>query len=177
LDTNVKITAVKRRQIKELEKNIDSLKRKIEALKKKKEDIENLLEYTKLTACCDGVIAKRFHSEGENVASGMPIFALIPDDSLYILVLLEETKLKGIKKGNKAYIKIDAYPEEKFEGIVKEINPATASEFALIPRDITAGEFTKVAQRIPIKIKIIKGNIKLLKVGLSGEVKIERKKE
>jgi len=176
LQKNLRITATKQRQVKELEQNIKSLKNKILALEKQKEDIENLIKYTKLKSCCDGVIAKRFHSEGENVSSGMPIFAVVPDDSIYILVLLEETKLEGIKKGSKAYITIDAYPEEKFEGVVYEINPATASEFALVPRDITAGEFTKVAQRIPIKIKITKGNIKLLKIGLSGEVKIKREK-
>ncbi len=169
-----KIVSTKLKQIKELEEDINSLKEKISALEKQKEDINNLINYTKLKACCDGVIAKRFHSEGEVVSSGMPIFAIVPDNSLYILVLLEETKLKGIKKGAKAYITIDAYPDEKFEGVVYEINPATASEFALVPRDITAGEFTKVAQRIPIKIKITKGNVKLLKVGLSGEVKIKR---
>jgi membrane fusion protein (multidrug efflux system) len=176
LQKNFNITKTKLEQIKELDKSIKSLSSKISALEKQKEEIENLLNYTKLKACCDGVIAKRFHSEGEVVSTGIPIFALVPDNSLYILVLLEETKLEGIKEGAKAYITIDAYPDEKYEGIVYEINPTTASEFALVPRDITAGEFTKVAQRIPIKIKITKGNIKLLKVGLSGEVKIKRAK-
>ncbi len=175
LNEKVKLTKIKKLQIKEIESEISSLSSKINSLRKSKEDIENLIEYTKLRAPFDGVIAKRFKSVGEIVSSGVPVFAVYPLNDIYIKVLLEETKLKGVKIGNKAIIHIDAYPDEYFEGVVYEISPAAASKFALVPRDITAGEFTKVAQRIPVKIKIIRGKIELLKVGMGGEVEIEKK--
>ena len=61
-----------------------------------------------------------------------------------------------------------------FEGVVEEISPASAATFALVPRDISAGEFTKVVQRIPVKIRIKKGNLSLLRVGMGGRVEIKR---
>ncbi|WP_343123071.1 HlyD family efflux transporter periplasmic adaptor subunit [Persephonella sp. KM09-Lau-8] len=159
-----------------MKKNIESLQNKILALQQQKKDLENLISYTKLVSPYNGKIAKKFVSEGEVVPAGRPIYAIVPDNSLYILVLLEETKLEGIKIGSKAIIHIDAYPDKEYEGEVFEINPATAAKFALVPRDVTAGEFTKVAQRIPVKIKITKGDISVLKVGLGGEVEIKREK-
>ncbi|WP_457621828.1 HlyD family secretion protein [Persephonella sp.] len=158
----------------ELKKEISSIKEKINVLKKQKEDIQNLIKETKLVAPFDGKIAKKYKTEGEVVSSGMPVYAVVSDEEIYINVLLEETKLKGIRKGSKAYIRIDAYPDEVYEGVVEEINPVAAAKFALVPRDVTAGEFTKVAQRIPVKIRITKGNTSLLRVGMSGEVEIKR---
>ncbi len=175
LKKSIDIAISKKLTVEELDKEIKSLEANIKALEDKKKDVELKINYTKLKSPVDGVIAKKFRSVGEVVASGMPIFAVIPKNSLYILVLLEEGKLRGIKVGNKAYIKIDAFPDREYIGVVEEINPSTASKFALVPRDITAGEFTKVEQRIPVKIKIIKGDTSILRVGMGGEIKIERK--
>lgn len=175
LEENINIVLTKRLSVNQLDKEIKSLDATIKALNDKKKDIELKISYTELKSPIDGVIAKKFRSVGEVVSSGMPVFAVVPKNSIYILVLLEEGKLKGVKIGNRAYIKIDAFPDKEYIGIVEEINPTTASKFALVPRDITAGEFTKVEQRIPVKIKIVKGDISILKVGMGGEVKIERK--
>jgi membrane fusion protein (multidrug efflux system) len=175
LKENLQLAKIKKLQVEELKKEIESLNEQIKSLQKSEKDVENLISYTKLKAPFDGVIAKKFKSIGEIVASGIPVYSMYPTNDVYINVLLEETKLKGVKVGNKAIIHIDAYPDEHFEGVVYEISPASAATFALIPRDVTAGEFTKVAQRIPVKIKITKGKIELLKVGMGGEVEIERK--
>ncbi|WP_457640853.1 HlyD family secretion protein [Persephonella sp.] len=161
-------------QINELKKEILSLNKKIDALKQQRQDVQNLISYTKLKAPFDGKIAKKFKAEGEIISSGIPVYALVSYEDLYIYVLLEETKLKGIKKGSPVHIKIDAYPDERYEGFVEEINPVAAAKFALVPRDITAGEFTKVAQRIPVKVRITRGNIKILRIGMSGEVEIKK---
>jgi len=163
-------------KVRELKKEISSIEEKMNALKKQKEDIQNLIKETKLLAPFDGKIAKKYKTEGEVVSPGIPVYALVSDKDIYINVLLEETKLKGIRKGSKAYIKIDAYPDEVYEGVVEEINPASAAKFALVPRDVTAGEFTKVAQRIPVKIRIVKGDKTLLRVGMSGEVEIKKER-
>jgi membrane fusion protein (multidrug efflux system) len=165
-----------KKSIKELKKEIESLSKKIKSLEKQKEDVENQIRYTKLISPYNGRIAKKFVSEGEVIPSGRPVYSVVPENSLYILVLLEETKLDGIKIGSKANVYIDAYPDKKYRGEVFEINPATAAKFALVPRDVTAGEFTKVAQRIPVKIRITEGDISVLKVGLGGEVEIKKEK-
>ncbi|BAU23432.1 secretion protein HlyD family protein [Caldimicrobium thiodismutans] len=160
--------------VKSLASQIEALKYKEKALLKQKEEALLYYEYTKLKSPITGVIAKKFHSEGDVIAPGEPIYVVVDPESFYILVLLEETKLKGIKKGAYARIRLDAYPGKVWEGEVEEILPASAATFALVPRDISAGEFTKLAQRIPVKIKITKGDRGLLKVGLGGEVEIKR---
>ena len=161
---------------KELRAQIEALDKEIESLKKQEELLKNYLENTKLTAPFDGIVAKKYVSVGDVVSPGMPVYAIVKPDSMYVEVLLEESKLKGVEKGCKAYIRLDAYPDKVFEGVVEEISPASAATFALVPRDVSAGEFTKVVQRIPIKIRITKGDMSLLRVGMGGEVEIERKR-
>ncbi len=175
-EEGIKLAKSEEKTVKELENQIKSITKNIQSLQKKEEDLLNLISYTSLNSPYNGYIAKKFVSEGEVIRAGIPVYSVVPENSLYILVLLEETKLEGVKVGNKVNIKIDAYPDLKFRGVVEEINPATAAKFALVPRDVTAGEFTKVAQRIPVKIKITEGDISLLKVGLGGEVEIEKKR-
>ncbi|RUM88989.1 MAG: hypothetical protein DSZ24_02330, partial [Thermodesulfatator sp.] len=111
---------------------------------------------------------------GDVVGPGEPVYAVVDFSKLYVLVLLEETKLRGVRPGCEARIRIDAYPGVDFRGVVTAVLPATAAKFALVPRDISAGEFTKVAQRVPVKIRITQGPVKLLRVGLGGEVEIRR---
>jgi len=188
--TEAKLLSTKRKQ-EEVDKNIAlalnekntvlayksfllSLEAKKKNIEKQKEEASVYHAYTQLYSPVDGVIAKKFHSEGDVLNPGEPVYAIVDPQSFYVLVLLEETKLRGVKKGSPAKIKLDAYPNEEFEGVVDEVLPASAATFALVPRDISAGEFTKLAQRIYIKIKITKGNKNLLRVGLGGEVEIKR---
>lgn len=188
--TEAQLLAIKRKQ-EEIDKNIAlalnekntilayksfllSLEAKKRNIEKQKEEAEVYHSYTKLYSPVDGIVAKKFHSEGDVLGPGEPVYAIVDPNSFYVLVLLEETKLRGVKKGSPAKIKLDAYPDEKFEGVVDAVLPASAATFALVPRDISAGEFTKLAQRIYVKIKITKGNRNLLKVGLGGEVEIKR---
>lgn len=174
LDKEIAGILNERKKLSELEKTSKESKSISEAIKAQLEEAKVYRNYCKLTAPVDGYIAKKFHSEGDVVGPGETIYAEVDPREIYVLVLLEENKLKGIKKGCKAKVKLDAYPKEEFEGVVSEILPATAQEFALVPRDISAGEFTKLAQRVPVKIKITKGKIELLRVGLGGEVEIRR---
>ncbi|MGC9109319.1 MAG: HlyD family secretion protein [Caldimicrobium sp.] len=160
--------------VKSLASQIKALEHKEKGLLNQREEAELYYSYTKLKSPISGLIAKKFHSEGDVITPGEPIYALVDPQTFYILVLLEETKLKGIKKGAYTKITLDAYPGKVWEGEVEEILPASAATFALVPRDISAGEFTKLAQRIPIKVKITKGDRNILRVGLSGEVEIKR---
>jgi len=174
--TGIKSARISLERIKELKKEIEYIGKEIESLEEKKKLAEERLKDTKLRAPFKGIVAKRFISRGDTVRAGQPVFALVNPESFYIEVLLEETKLKGVKKGSIAYIRLDAYPNLVFEGVVEDISPASAATFALVPRDVSAGEFTKVVQRIPVKIKITKGDLRLLRVGMGGEVEIRRMK-
>lgn len=174
IEKKIKLTLNEQKTVLSQKSQLLSLEAKKEVINKQKEEAWVYYHYTKLVSPIDGVIAKKFHSVGDVIGPGEPIYAIVDPDSFYVLVLLEETKLRGVKKGCAVKIKIDAYPNEKFEGVVEEVLPASAATFALVPRDISAGEFTKLAQRIFVKVKITKGNKNLLKVGLGGEVEIKR---
>ncbi len=166
LEDRKKAIEVKEKGLRELDLKIEALKKGRKSLEAKFEELNVLLAKTLLRSPVEGVVAKRYVKEGEVVRPGQFIYALYDPKDLYILVLLEETKLKGVNEGNRVKIKIDAFPKEKFEGVVESISPAAASKFALIPRDITAGEFTKVAQRIEVRVKITEGPVHLMRVGM-----------
>lgn len=174
IEKRIKLTLNEQKTVLSQKSQLLSLEARKEGLNKQKEEALVYYNYTKLVSPIDGVIAKKFHSVGDVIGPGEPIYAIVDPDSFYVLVLLEETKLRGVKKGCPVKIRIDAYPNERFEGVVDEILPASAATFALVPRDISAGEFTKLAQRIFVKIRITKGNKNILKVGLGGEVEIKR---
>ncbi len=164
-----------RKQVQQIDRELAALTEKIKGLNAALSRTKLLLKHCVLQSPLNGVVAKRFHVAGDVVGPGEPVLALVDPHDLYILVLLEETKLHGVEPGCPAKVRIDAYPKAHFEGIVSEVLPATAAKFALVPRDISAGEFTKVAQRVPVKIRITKGPVELLRVGLGGEVEIKRR--
>ena len=175
IEAERRIVRIKMKQVEEIERKIAALRHELKAISKRERDLENLLEETVLRSPIGGYVVKRYVSLGEVVRPGQYVYAVYDPKDLYVLVLLEETKLRGVRKGNRVIIEIDAFPDEKFEGVVKEIGKAVASKFALIPRDITAGEFTKVVQRVPVKVEITKGPKEILRVGMGGNVAIERR--
>ncbi len=173
---NITISIAKNNQkeVQELTQKIEATKNQIKSLQAKLKNLGDMISETTLLSPISGYIVKKFVSVGDIVKPGQPIYAAYDPSSVYVLDIIDETKLHGVRKGCLVHIHIDALPNKHYEGVVSEILRASAAKFALIPRDITAGEFTKVAQRIPVKIKITKGNINLLRVGYSGEVAIDR---
>ena len=140
--------------------------------------IEAQLKNTSLYAPMDGIIAKRWLLPGDIASSGQSIFTITNNEKYWVIVYLEETKISKIYIGQKALLKIDAFEEENFNGKIFSIGSNTASQFSLIPPNNASGNFTKVTQRVPIKISIDatdKGDkiasFKFL-AGMSAEVKI-----
>ncbi|MCS7199900.1 MAG: HlyD family secretion protein [Caldimicrobium sp.] len=174
LEGNLNLLQNERKTLQSLSYQIKALNYQEREIKQRKDEANFYLEETILKSSLSGIVAKKFHAEGDVIAPGEPLYAVVDPESFYILVLLEETKLRGVAKGAKARIRLDAFPDKHFEGEVEEVLPASAATFALVPRDISAGEFTKLAQRIPVRIKILRGDRSLLRVGLSGEVEIKR---
>ncbi len=173
---DLKIAKADLKRIAETKKSIEELDKKIASLEARLKDAKLQLSYCILKSPITGRVAKKYVSVGDVVGPGTPVYALVDPKDIFILVLLEETKLKGVEPGCPAKIKIDALPGKEYEGVVDKILPTSAAKFALVPRDISAGEFTKVVQRIPVKVKITKGDISKLVVGMGGEIEIKRKK-
>jgi membrane fusion protein (multidrug efflux system) len=114
--------------------------------------VEELLRHTKVYAPRDGAIAKRWVVAGDVARFGQPLFMLTDTKNIWVTANLEETKVEHLKQGDKVEITIDAYPGETFTGKIFAVRATAASQYSLIPPDNATGNFTKVVQRVPIKI-------------------------
>lgn len=102
----------------------------------------------------DGIIIKKTGNTGEMAAPGQPIVMMLDPDSLYVTVNVEETKLKPVRPGQKVEVTVDAIPGQVFPGRVDRIGEASLSTFSILPTTNTSGSFTKVVQRIPVRVSI-----------------------
>lgn len=142
--------------------------------------IDTQLHNTKLFAPADGIIAKRWLLPGDVVQPGQSVFTLTMSNDIWVTAYLEETKIAAVKTGQNVKFTIDAFPGVKFSGKVFLISSNTASVFSLIPANNASGNFTKVTQRIPIKVSIdssdSKTDISSLNIlpGMSAIIKIIR---
>jgi membrane fusion protein (multidrug efflux system) len=116
--------------------------------------IQSLLNNTKLYAPSDGVVGKRWLLPGDVAQPGQSIFTIINDRNLWISIFLEETKLEKLHIGQPANFTIDTYPDATFTGKIINIGSNTAAQFSLIPASNASGNFTKVTQRVQLKISI-----------------------
>src|SRR5262249_56214149 len=107
--------------------------------------------YVKIGGPCGGVGVKRARHLGDFASAGVPVLSMYNPDLLYVTANLEETRLRGVSPGNAVELQVDAFAEP-FRGRVVWINKSTGAQFALLPRNVVAGEFTKVVQRVPVRI-------------------------
>jgi membrane fusion protein (multidrug efflux system) len=132
------------------------------------------LSRTKLFAPVAGVISRRNVQLGQQVSPGQPLLAIIPDAVPWVVANLKETQLGDVRVGQKAEITVDAIPGTVFTGKVESIAAGTGSVFALLPPENATGNFTKVVQRVPVKIVLDPGqsHTERLRAGLSVSVAI-----
>jgi len=116
--------------------------------------IETQINNTKLYAPIDGIVAKRWLLSGDIVQPGQSIYTVNNNSKFWIIVYLEETKVGTLHLGQNANFEIDAFANVTFKGKIFSIGSSTASQFSLIPANNASGNFTKVTQRVPIKISI-----------------------
>ncbi|MCX5884983.1 MAG: HlyD family secretion protein [Proteobacteria bacterium] len=159
----------------ELKKKVNALESAVQVARESLEAAKINLDHTRVISPVNGVVAKKFLFEGDYVSPGFPIFSIYDKDNIFVRAHLEETKMGGVKLGQVVDIKVDAYPGKIFKGRLIKIGEASGAKFSLIPRDTTTGEFTKVVQRIPIKIAVNDPK-KLLIPGYAVEVGIEVKR-
>jgi len=125
------------------------------------------LGYTKIVAPFDGVVGERQVQPGDYVNVGSNLINVVPLPNVYVIANYKETQLTRVRPGQGVDITVDSFPDEKLKGRVERISPASGSQFALLPPDNATGNFTKVVQRVPVRI-IIDKNQPLLERLLPG---------
>ncbi|AMV38156.1 HlyD family secretion protein [Planctomyces sp. SH-PL62] len=110
----------------------------------------------RIVAPFDGVVVRRYRNPGDHAPLGSPVLSMYDPELVYVTAYLEEDRLEGVAPGNDVSIWADAFPD-KLRGRVVWIGQATGANFSLLPRDVTAGEFTKVTQRVPVRIAVERG--------------------
>ena len=165
--------SVSKTQIKSAEVSVASAQTQIEL-------INIQLKNTKLWAPVDGVVAKRWLLPGDIANPGQSIYTINNNSKFWVTVYLEETHMGELHLGQSAIFTLDTYPGVTFTGKIFLLGSTTASQFSLIPASNASGNFTKVTQRVPIKISIdsVESGEKVssyrLMTGMSAVVKIER---
>lgn len=134
------------------------------------------LSYTVITATADGVVGKKNIHVGQLVQPGQAMVDIVDNSELWVVANYRETQLPGISLGAKVSIKADAVPDVEFEGTVERISDATGSAFSVIPQDNATGNFVKVEQRIPVRIRLEgdKANIARLRAGMNVECTVNK---
>ena len=135
------------------------------------------LSYTTITAPVDGTVAVRTLRVGEYVQAGTQLMAVVPLQAIYITANYKETQLTDVRPGQPVAITIDTFSSAKVHGHVESLAPASGQEFALLPPDNATGNFTKIVQRIPVKIVVDKNDplAGKLRPGMSVEPTIDTK--
>src|ERR1700693_2189892 len=134
------------------------------------------LEYTSIVAPIDGVVGNRSLRIGQFVQAGTQLMSVVPVAGAYVVANFKETQLTDVRKGQAVEIVVDTFPGQIVHGHVESIAPASGQEFALLPPDNATGNFTKVVQRIPVRIALNRANSSLeLRPGMSVIPTIETK--
>ncbi|WP_244549204.1 HlyD family secretion protein [Bradyrhizobium canariense] len=115
------------------------------------------LGYTKIVAPFDGVVGERQVQPNDYVNIGSNLIDVVPLPNVYVIANYKETQLTRVKPGQPVDVTVDSFPNQQLHGRVERIAPASGSQFALLPPDNATGNFTKVVQRIPVRIALDKG--------------------
>ncbi|MFN0293238.1 HlyD family secretion protein [Pedobacter helvus] len=133
------------------------------------------LSYTQIKAPTTGIVGKKSVQKGQLVQAGQSLFSIVNDNSIYVTANFKETQLEKIRPGQKVKIDVDAYPDQEIEGEVYNFSPITGAKGSLLPPDNATGNFVKVIQRVPVKIKIVnkdKTVLEKLRPGMSVKVSV-----
>ncbi len=114
------------------------------------------LQYTRITASVAGIVSKRNVEPGQVVQAGQPLFSIVDLDDTWVTANFKETQLKNMRPGQRVKIQVDAYGRE-YDGVVESLGGATGARFSLLPPENATGNYVKVVQRIPVRIRINKG--------------------
>ena len=134
------------------------------------------VSYTKIVAPVEGTVGARSLRVGQFVQAGTQLMAVVPLQAVYVVANFKETQLTHVRAGQPVEIKIDSFHATKLKGHVDSLSPASGLEFALLPPDNATGNFTKIVQRVPVKIVIDDRRLTgLLRPGMSAEPTVDTK--
>ncbi len=136
------------------------------------------LSYTDIKAPATGIVSRKNIQKGQLVQAGQSLFSIVNEGSIYVTANFKETQLEDIHSGLKVKIDVDAYPDEEVLGEVYNFSPITGAKGSLLPPDNATGNFVKVVQRVPVKIKITKASkavMEKLRPGMSVNVSVSIK--
>jgi len=135
------------------------------------------LAWTKVSAPASGLISRKSVEVGQLIQAGQPTMSIVPLDDVWIVANLKETEVREVNPGDRVDVQVDSDPGRHFSGQVESISAATGARFSLLPPDNSTGNFTKVVQRIPVKIRLAPGadRDRSLRPGMSAVVTITTK--
>lgn len=130
---------------------------------------------TRIVAAADGFVSQKTAEVSQLVQVGQPLMNLVPRD-MWVTANLKETQVRDIHPGNKVRVGIDAYPGLEWTGKVESLSPATGSKFTLLPPDNATGNFTRIVQRIPVRVRLDAGQHPehVLRPGMNAVVTLEK---
>ena len=134
------------------------------------------LQYTEVRAPVDGVVSKRTVELGQVAQMGQPLLAIVPLHDVWVIANFKETQLARIRPGMKAEVRVDTFSDRAFQGTVDSLAAGTGARFSLLPPENATGNWVKVVQRLPVKIKLDPGqfgNPDTLRAGMSAEVTVK----
>jgi membrane fusion protein (multidrug efflux system) len=144
------------------------------------EDAKLQLSYTVITAPTNGRIGRKSVEVGQRLQVGQPLLAVV-EDNVWIVANFKETQLEKMRDKQPVDIEIDSFPHHKFRGHIDSLAPGSGNEFALLPPDNATGNFTKIVQRVPVKIVFepdsVRGYENLLSPGISAVVTVTTTRE
>jgi multidrug resistance efflux pump len=123
------------------------------------QDASLQLSYTEVRSPVAGRIGRKGVEAGQRVQPGQPLLAVVEDD-VWIVANYKETQLTHMKAGQHVEVTVDSFPDRTFSGIVDSISPGTGAQFALLPPDNATGNFTKIVQRVPVKIRLDRESVR-----------------
>ncbi len=172
-EQTVEVALTRRLEITEAERQVEVKRQQVGEARSALDVAKTNLRYTRLVAPFPGVIVHLYRHLGDHVPAGTPVLSMYNPELTYVTANLEESKLEGVAPGNRVRLDIIAF-SEPFRGRVVWINKATGANFALVPRNLSSGEFTYVVQRVPVRILVEKDERwPQLRAGLSVTVAIE----
>lgn len=146
--------AAAREQVLEASASLRSAGSQVAAARATRDEAALQLSYARITAPLDGVVSRKAVEMGQLIQPGQPITNVVPLSDVWVVANLKETQLRGVDVGDPADVRVDSDPKTPHHATVESLSPATGAKFSLLPPDNASGNFTKVVQRVPVRLRL-----------------------
>jgi membrane fusion protein (multidrug efflux system) len=145
---------------------------RVAAARAARDQVALQLSYTRIVAPASGTVTRKSVEVGQLVQPNQPLMTVVPLNDVWVVANLKETEIRDVNPGDRVEFTVDSYPGQVFHGKVESLSPATGAKFSLLPPDNATGNFTKVVQRIPVRIRVEGSKAGVLRPGMSAVVDI-----